>query len=109
MGDEKIKEIEVRLEEIRHEIDQINAQVDLKTYKNDVKVMLDEYAKLKKVVTKEEALVLMDQVLNDKRYMTENDVKTFTKDIYLNILKWIVGTTISSVALIVGILRVLFN
>ncbi|MDQ0256745.1 superfamily II RNA helicase [Evansella vedderi] len=108
MKEEKLRELEVKLDEIRHELDQLESDIKSKTTENDVKVMLDEYAKLKKVLTEEEAIVTVDKILNEKRYMTENDVKTITKEMHITILKWVVGTTISSVALIIAILRVLF-
>ncbi|MBU9712637.1 hypothetical protein [Evansella tamaricis] len=109
MGDENKREVDiVQIDEIRKEINDIETDLKSKLNENDVKVMLDEYAKLKKVVTEEEVIVIVDRMLNEKKYMTESDVNTTIKEVHLTLIKWVLGTAISSVALIVAILRLLF-
>lgn len=108
MSNEKNERIEERLQEIRRDLTEIEDELKEKTDENDVKVLLDEYAKLKKVVTEEEVIVILDKVLNEKKYMTESEVDTKTSKAQITMIKWVVGTGISSVALVIAILRVLF-
>ncbi|MCD8511947.1 MAG: hypothetical protein LRY73_20245 [Bacillus sp. (in: Bacteria)] len=101
MSNEKNNNLQVRLEKIEEKLKD-------KTNENDVKVMMEEYAKLKKIVTEEELIVILDKRLNEKKYMTESDVDTKTSKVQLTMIKWVIGTVISGVALVIAILRIIF-
>ncbi|MBB6454808.1 putative RNase H-like nuclease (RuvC/YqgF family) [Salirhabdus euzebyi] len=100
------KALQQKIENLEHTIEKLENKMEEKTNHNDVRVILDESLKAKKIVTEDEVIILIDEKI-EENYVTYGDMEKVTNQIHLNIIKWVVGTGLSVCALTVGLLRIL--
>ena len=103
----RLKVVETRLDDLRIRLDEIKEEIQKRTDKNDVKVLIDESLDMKKFVQDNEVIVITHETLKGKNYMTKAEVQSAIKEHNLKLVKWIVGTGISIVTLTVTILKYL--
>lgn len=105
--EEEIKALKVRIEEIRNDLNSLEARIDSKPDVNAVKVIINEQNKSDDFVSKEDVESIIYSTLQSKRFMTETDVNNVTKQNQITMIKWMIGTCLSVGTVILGVLRVI--
>lgn len=92
----------VDLEEI---VTSIKEETKNKIDENAAKVIFNEYMELKKVLSEDEAELLINKVLKEYDLMTESDVKNIIKEYKLATIKWVIATSVSTITITLAIMR----
>ncbi len=88
-----MRELEVKIKEIEMKIEELQLQQE--TIKETIEEHMDE----------SEVRVIVDQLLSEKELMTRADLEQKTSETQLQLIKWAVGTAISTGAVLFGLIR----
>lgn len=83
----KVKELEARHDELESLYDNLHDTSQKQLNENDVRI-------------------IFDKLLTEKKLMTETEVEKKLSQSQLQTIKWIVGTGISTIAIIVGVFKI---
>jgi hypothetical protein len=90
-----LEELELKVKELEMKIDELESLQE--NYQESLTNPLDE----------NDVHALVDELIADKELVTQSDLEKSLSKAHLQMIKWVVGTGVSSVALLFGLLRYL--
>ncbi|MBM7660926.1 tetrahydromethanopterin S-methyltransferase subunit B [Bacillus mesophilus] len=89
-----MEELELKVKELEMKIDELESLQE--NYQESLTHSLDE----------NDVHALVDELIAEKELITQADLEKSMSKAHLQMIKWVVGTGISSVALLLGLLRI---
>ncbi|MBO8172892.1 MAG: hypothetical protein H0Z33_13515 [Bacillaceae bacterium] len=101
----RLEELEETIYDIRHDQERLEEQLNKKADEYQVRDIVEDFLKDRSYITKHDLIIFTEKLIEEKELMSEKEIKHLIDSTHFKLIKWVVGTGLSVLSIIIYVMR----